>query len=215
MIDKLIQGTLAVLFSVFAAAIAFGIGSTLFGPATLTGLQYAQFASKTCLLLFLAMMAYLTFAAQSPVARAGGWQPRISALLGTNLTLVGFLFLGPRTDLSVSQNLLSAGLILAGNGLSVYVLSHLGRSFSIMAEARKLVANGPYGVVRHPLYLAEEVAIVGVFIQFASVPAAILILVHFAFQLRRMLNEEKLLSDTFPEYTTYMTRTARLVPGVW
>jgi len=41
------------------------------------------------------------------------------------------------------------------------------------------------------------------------------ILVHFVFQIRRMLNEECVLSDTFAEYREYAARTARLIPGVW
>lgn len=115
----------------------------------------------------------------------------------------------------IASTLLSAALILTGNALCIYVLSRLGRSFSIMAEARTLVSDGPYGIVRHPLYLAEQIPILGIFIQFASVPAAVLVALQFAFQLRRMFNEERLLRETFPEYAAYMTRTARLIPAVW
>lgn len=215
MIDRLIRWTVASWFLLLAATVAFGIGNTLVSDAPLTQLDCARFASKTCLLSFLAMMGYLTLVRGIPVARASGWQPRVSALIGTNLVFIGMFFLSPRTDLGVGPHLLSAALVLTGNLLCIYVLSHLGRSFSIMAEARKLVSDGPYGVVRHPLYLAEQIAILGIFVQFASLAAALLIAVHFAFQLRRMLNEEKLLGATFPEYAAYMRRTARLVPSVW
>jgi protein-S-isoprenylcysteine O-methyltransferase Ste14 len=161
------------------------------------------------------MMGYLTLVRDTPVAQAAGWQPRVSALVGTNLVFIGILFLAPRTDLGIFYHLLSAGLILTGNLLGIYVLSHLGRSFSIMAEARKLVSDGPYGVIRHPLYLAEQIAILGIFIQYASLAAALLITVHFTFQIQRMLNEEMILGATFPEYAAYMARTARLVPAIW
>ncbi len=164
MTDRLIRGAVALWFLMLASIVASGIGTTLLSDLPFNGLDYARFASKACLLSFLAMMA---------------------------------------------------GLILTGNVLCVYVLSYLGRSFSIMAEARKLVSDGPYGIVRHPLYLAEQIAILGIFIQFASMYAAILIAVHFIFQLRRMLNEENLLRATFPEYAVYMTRTARLIPAIW
>jgi len=111
--------------------------------------------------------------------------------------------------------LLSASLILMGDILAVLILRKLGRSFSIMAEARKLVTHGPYSVVRHPLYAAEQLAVLGALIQFASVEAAILVAVQFSFQLIRMRNEEAVLMHSFPEYADYMLRTPRLIPGIW
>lgn len=48
---------------------------------------------------------------------------------------------------------LSAALLLpASAALSAIVLTRLGRSFSLMSEARGLVTHGPYRFVRHPLY---------------------------------------------------------------
>jgi protein-S-isoprenylcysteine O-methyltransferase Ste14 len=84
-----------------------------------------------------------------------------------------------------------------------------------MAETRQLVTSGPYRFVRHPLYLAEEIAMVGVFLQFASVWTALLLLVQIAFQLRRMHNEETVLIAKFPQYTAYCCATARLIPGIY
>jgi protein-S-isoprenylcysteine O-methyltransferase Ste14 len=57
---------------------------------------------------------------------------------------------------------ISTRLLLGGNALAVLVLVQLGRSFSIMAEARRLVTSGVYRWVRHPLYLAEELAVIGI-----------------------------------------------------
>ena len=51
--------------------------------------------------------------------------------------------------------------------------------------------------------------------QFMSWQAAVILGVHFIFQIIRMLNEERVLSATFPEYRDYANRTARLIPGVW
>lgn len=215
MTDRLIRWTVAAWFLMLASVIAYGVVNTHSVDASSGLLDYARLASKLCLLSFLAMMGYLTLKRGGPLAKAAGWQPRVSALIGTNLIFIGIFFLPPRTDLGVAEHLLSAGLMLAGNILCVYVLSHLGRSFSIMAEARRLVSDGPYRVVRHPLYLAEQIAILGIFIQYASVYAAIIVAIHFSFQIRRMLNEEKLLHDIFPEYAKYMLKTARLVPAIW
>jgi protein-S-isoprenylcysteine O-methyltransferase Ste14 len=63
-----------------------------------------------------------------------------------------------------------------------------------------------YSKVRHPLYLAESVATLGVLLQYRSMGAE---------QLWRMHEEEKVLEAQSPEYGEYRRRTARLVPGVY
>jgi protein-S-isoprenylcysteine O-methyltransferase Ste14 len=85
----------------------------------------------------------------------------------------------------------------------------------MMAEARRLVTSGPYRLVRHPLYLAEELAVVGIFVQSLSLWTALILAVQIAFQLRRMHNEEAILAESFPEYAAYRQRTARLLPGIY
>jgi protein-S-isoprenylcysteine O-methyltransferase Ste14 len=84
-----------------------------------------------------------------------------------------------------------------------------------MAETRQLVTSGPYSFVRHPLYAAEELAMLGLFMQFASIWTVLLLVVQFGFQLRRMHNEELVLIASFPEYDTYRQSTARLIPGIY
>jgi protein-S-isoprenylcysteine O-methyltransferase Ste14 len=148
-----------------------------------------------------------------PVSKADGLQPRLSALAGSFLLMSVALF--PRHDLSIGLNLLSAGLICLGHMLAVYALAWLGRSFSIMAEARRLVTQGPYAVVRHPLYAAEIIAAIGLFLQYTSPWTALLMVVSLGFQLQRMRNEERILGATFAEYAAYAARTPRLIPGVY
>jgi protein-S-isoprenylcysteine O-methyltransferase Ste14 len=110
--------------------------------------------------------------------------------------------------------MVSALLILFDSAAAVITLLQLGRSFSMLAEARRPVVSGPYRFVRHPLYLAEELAIISIFMQFASLWSALVLAVHLAFQLRRMHNEETVLAEIFPEYATYQN-TARLLPGIY
>ncbi len=148
-----------------------------------------------------------------PIAKAPGLAPRITALTGTFLLMVLPLF--PRRDLSAEINILSSATILMGNCLAAYVIFRLGRSISIMAEARKIVTHGPYNVIRHPLYLAEELAVIGSFLQYASPWTSLLVAAHWLLQMARMRNEERLLCATFPDYRSYMERTARLIPGIY
>jgi protein-S-isoprenylcysteine O-methyltransferase Ste14 len=81
-----------------------------------------------------------------------------------------------------------------------------------MAEARRLIVHGPYALVRHPLYVCEEIAVIGIFIQVISPVALIVLIAHGVFQIRRMLHEERVLNDAFPEYENYAQRTPRLIP---
>jgi len=69
--------------------------------------------------------------------------------------------------------------------------------------------------MRHPLYLAEELAVIGILMQFLSGGTILLCAAHIAFQLRRMRNEERVLVGAFPEYRAYCARTARLLPGIY
>ncbi|MFY9260323.1 MAG: isoprenylcysteine carboxylmethyltransferase family protein [Gallionella sp.] len=170
-------------------------------------------AARISLIAFLGLLVFFHFTRSQPINQAAGWQPKISALLG--LTLGNLLLLLNRASLPPMMDLMSALFLIVGNYLCIVTLFHLGRSISIMAEARQLVTSGPYRFVRHPLYLAEEIATIGIFMQFMSWQAAVVLGVHFIFQIVRMRNEERVLSATFPEYHDYAQRTARLIPGVW
>jgi len=106
-------------------------------------------------------------------------------------------------------------MVIAGWMLSAYVLIGLGRAFSIMAQARRLVTTGPYAIVRHPLYLSEEIAMIGIALRHWSPGAALIVCVQWLFQLRRMTNEESVLRSTFPEYAVYATRTPKVIPRLF
>jgi protein-S-isoprenylcysteine O-methyltransferase Ste14 len=84
-----------------------------------------------------------------------------------------------------------------------------------MAEARRLVTSGTYRVVRHPLYLAEEVITIGGVIQYLSIWTSMLLRVQVVCQVRRIINEERVLADVFPEYKRYQASTARIIPKLY
>jgi len=182
-------------------------------PALLDAAYGVHIAMRLSTIAFLLLLAAAVILRARPSGKARGLEPRISAFIGT--FLIYAIPLCPRRELSLSAEMVSTMLILIGSAGAVVALSQLGRSFSMMAEARRLVTSGPYRFVRHPLYLAEELAIIGIFMQFASAWTALLLAVQIAFQLRRMHNEEVVLTETFPEYAAYRRRTARLIPGVY
>ena len=170
-------------------------------------------AMRLSVIVYLVVIAATVMVRMRPARKARGVEPRISALIGTFLLTVVVMF--PRHDLSMLAGLVSAVLTLGGNAFAVVVLTQLRQSFSMMAEARQLVTSGIYRVVRHPLYLAEEIAAIGIVMQFFSLSTAAILAVQIGFQLRRMRNEEVVLTETFPEYRAYCARTARIVPGIY
>ena len=179
-------------------------------PLTAYGIKLAMLLST---IGFLLLLSAAVIVRARPMGKARGLEPRISAFIGTFLIYTIPLF--PRRELSETVEMVSTVLILVGSLAAVVALFRLGRSFSMMAEARRLVTSGPYRYVRHPLYLAEEVAIFGIFIQFFSIWTTIIFALQIVFQLRRMRNEEAVLTEILPEYASYQSKTPRLIPGIY
>jgi len=178
-------------------------------PATLV----FSTVSKVSTLAFLVLLVVMFTVRHIPQRAASGFYPRFAAVVGTFLS-VGFLLLPPQ-ELSYVLYLASLLLVIAGTVFAICAVLVLGRSISLLPEARRLVTKGPYALVRHPLYLGEIIAVAGVALQCLSAWALLLLGLVWAFQLQRMKYEELVLSQSFPEYGDYMARTARLVPGVY
>jgi protein-S-isoprenylcysteine O-methyltransferase Ste14 len=107
-------------------------------------------------------------------------------------------------------------VVIVGVGLaySIWALAHLRRSFSILPESRRLVLGGPYALSRHPLYLGETLAAVGVLLPVAGPLAVGMWLLNVAAQLLRIHWEEQVLRAQFPEYETYARRVPRYLPFI-
>jgi protein-S-isoprenylcysteine O-methyltransferase Ste14 len=167
-------------------------------------------AASIANVLFVSLVAATTITRLVPIKKSKGIEPRISALLGTFLcTTIAML---PKAELGPIWSVVSTMLILLGTSLSFVVLRWLGKSFSILAEARHLVTEGPYRMVRHPLYLCEGVALVGVTLQVLSPLAVVIAIAAVMVQCRRMINEEAILKKAFPEYRAYAAKTSFLIP---
>jgi protein-S-isoprenylcysteine O-methyltransferase Ste14 len=158
-------------------------------------------------------MLFFVLIREPAKAKSKNIRARIAAVMGTFLgVLVSW---APQAQLGLGASALSLALLLGGMGFAVYSLAHLGRAFSLMAEARHLVTDGPYSAIRHPLYLGEFLGMLGLMLQFFSPLAIAIVAVQFGFQLVRMKNEERILAATFPEYGDYARHTARLIPGLY
>jgi protein-S-isoprenylcysteine O-methyltransferase Ste14 len=175
--------------------------------------SWVEMATRTLAILNNSIPILIVIVRRRPVARMHGFGAKIVALAGTFLPL-GFLFL-PYGQPATATTLISGAFLILGGTLMVWTWPHLGRSYSIMAEARKLKTSGPYRFVRHPLYLFEELNVIGIFLLYASPAATLLLIAQIGCQLVRIHNEERVLSGAFAEYREYQQTTSKLIPGIY
>jgi protein-S-isoprenylcysteine O-methyltransferase Ste14 len=175
-------------------------------------LMKLQFMAQLLSILFGLACAWALLIRDLPVRRASGMLPRLTALGGTFL---GASMLRLQTpEMSLLQQAFVFVLMGLGAGAGTLVLLWLGKSFAIMPEARTLVTSGPYKYVRHPLYAAEIVIVLGMILQYQQPSSLLLGGIVIALQVARSVHEERVLLQAFPEYEAYRARTRRFVPGL-
>lgn len=161
--------------------------------------------------LFLFLQLIFTGFRRLPLAKSPGLAPRLWALAGANSSYLVLLL--PKENPGTVLALLSACLICCGALGSVVVLLWLGRGFAIFPQARSLAIRGPYRLVRHPLYLFEQISLFGVCIPYLQPWGFLIVLIGFGLQFPRMAYEEKILAQTFPRYADYAAHTPKIIPG--
>lgn len=159
---------------------------------------------------FMALVVVTTVVRLPPVKTAQGLEPRISALIGCFATVT--LIAVPRVKVAPQLELTADLITIFGFALCIWCLWWLGRSFSILAQARRLVTAGPYQIVRHPLYACEGIVLLGIILRNPTWPTMAVGAIVLAFQYRRAVNEERVLRAAFPEYQEYARRVPMLLP---
>lgn len=179
--------------------------------------------------VFLAcVIAWALFELALAIRVRGGSGPDVS-FVPLTLSVLGGLALGEFVARRAGLTLpgpgwwpvaLGALVFASGLGLRAWAVHELGRffKFTVVVQAdHQVVDTGPYRLIRHPSYtglLAIELGLGIMLGTWLSIPACLLPpLVAFAI---RLVTEERVLASELGEpYRAYMTRTHRLVPGVW
>jgi protein-S-isoprenylcysteine O-methyltransferase Ste14 len=91
------------------------------------------------------------------------------------------------------------------------------RSFHLSAAPTEggLVTTGPYKYMRHPIYASVLLFAWSAVAGNWSLLNALLGCVVFAGSFTRILCEESLVLERYPEYKQYAEKTKRLIPFVW
>lgn len=168
--------------------------------------------SSLCLASFYILLGLLVMTRPPAKAHADGLPPRIAAFVGTYMPwTIGFF---GETDKAL-PNLASTACVLIGMIMMLVTIRHLGKAFSLVPQARSVVQTGPYRLIKHPLYLAEQIAVFGVVLKSLSPVTLALFVLHIGVQVCRIYYEEDLLRRNFPEYASYEESRWRLIPYVW
>jgi hypothetical protein len=87
---------------------------------------------------------------------------------------------------------------------------------SKVTKDQKVVAIGPYAIVRHPLYASASLYLLGTPLALGSYGGLVAFRAMMPFLLWRLDDEEHFLATNLPGYTKYQKRVRhRLVPFVW
>jgi len=134
------------------------------------------------------------------------------AVLATNVGTFLPLALSPAgsADVFMGDFLQIAGIIF-----QIAALVSLNRSFGHLPACREIKSSGCYQFVRHPLYLAYTIDIIGFVVNNPSAYNIAVIAVGSGFQVLRIYYEEAVLLQ-YSDYARYAVHTKwRLIPLVW
>ena len=119
---------------------------------------------------------------------------------------------------SVPQQIVGTALLILGLGIVLASFVALGRNFRIFAAPRRsgtLITRGIYRRVRHPMYTGAVVLFAGYILLWGSLWSVPLWLAFAALYVLKVIKEEAILVERFPQYREYSSRTWKFVPYLW
>src|SRR5262244_1799331 len=142
-------------------------------------------------------------------------------------TSIGFiaLLVVPALDHRFGWSAVPFAGVMAGDvlvALGFYLISFVYRENTFtaatieVAAGQKVIATGPYAVVRHPMYASGALYILGTPLALGSYWGFLALAAMTPFLLWRLLDEERILTRDLPGYADYRQRVRhRLVPMLW
>jgi protein-S-isoprenylcysteine O-methyltransferase Ste14 len=160
--------------------------------------------------------------------RGGPWAEKQPAqqviMVLASVAFIGLTLL-PALDKRLGWSHMPAAVAIAGDVL--VTLGWLGiyrvfreNSFTSatieLAPDQRVISTGPYAIIRHPMYSAALVMLLGAPIALGSWWGLIALAVISPALIWRIFDEEKFLAANLPGYTSYKEKVRyRLIPCVW
>ena len=111
----------------------------------------------------------------------------------------------------------AVAVLIMFTGIAVHLTAKLTlrRSFGVVAANRGIKVNGPYRLVRHPMYAGYMLVQIGFLLGGPTLPNLILIMACWVLIIMRIKAEEHVLSQD-PKYVHLLDQTRfRLFPGIY
>ena len=143
------------------------------------------------------------------------------SLLSTVLVLLQFSCIGILLYTGPVFPANTAGLVLFTMAMVIALATTYAfrqSKLTVFPEPRRnatLISSGIFAYIRHPYYssvLLYAAAMLTAHCSYWRLAVAITLLLVIA---RKMVHEEKLLCQHFPDYAAYRQRTKKLIPFVW
>jgi len=123
--------------------------------------------------------------------------------------------------IEATSDTVGVGLALTAVGLafSVWARICIGKNWSARIELKQghqLIRNGPYAIVRHPIYLGFMLATLGTAIAFAEWSGLLAFaLIVLAWGYKARLEESAMIEQFGSEYEEYRRKVKGFIPFVW
>jgi protein-S-isoprenylcysteine O-methyltransferase Ste14 len=175
--------------------------------------DFRQTGRLTSLLFLISESLVVVFTVIRRRPAAVDWSPAATVLTG--VSVIG----PPLFRASAVGSLLPDAVtaVFSALGMAVVIVGKLslGRSFGLVPANRGVVIQGPYGLVRHPIYLGYLISHTAFVLANPTVVNAFLFLASDLALVARALVEERLLAGDV-SYQDYCRRVSwHLVPGLF
>jgi protein-S-isoprenylcysteine O-methyltransferase Ste14 len=216
-------GGLAVLLLVMASVV-FAVAGTLRYWQAWTFLAL-YFAASLAITLYLIKKDPALLARRMSGGPFAEKEPAQKLIMSaTSLGFIGLLVL-PAIDHRLGWSGLPGWAVIAGD--VIMLLGWLGIFFVFRensfasatiesAADQPVISSGPYAWVRHPMYAAALVLLLGIPLALGSIWGVLIVLALVPVLIWRLMDEERFLVDHLPGYREYQGRVRyRLLPPIW